>query len=508
MAKYLRGGLAAWLVLLAACGGEQLTSPPNELSTKPSLDSTRLTAPSSPLLTVTRSNLNVCSEGAPLRAANGRVKSWARESRRVNVRSAARDTTIAEYHAIAFSDDGKQLVDVQCVFARGDSAAAFIREYFSRTAYHPNGGGVGEGQDFLILPPNLYCSSGSGPAIDCYFFGNHVVCTPTVVAEQMRLGFDEVSEKIGRPLSAASLVDDGGYNCAFVVDPPSSGGSGPTSSNAGTISYAPPDGSPPTGFGGGVLPGGEYYYTPPTNTNCFLGGCSTSGGGPCYATLRRPSRIGASFALDCIAPDWTDGGDGEPAFYDPLPSSTADGLTWSRAAHDRFIDHAFGLNGCPAVNGLLKAVSLEEDVNYDGAFDLAETVRHALRPIGSSLSRQQVSLEIDAWITNRLTTARSEAQVGHWRAAMVALGQALHTIADRQSPIHTGADGLPNDAPDGLIEAWKGNHSMFDFVGGEGTAAMEPVESAVVTQFVSAMRSTTQGLQKPSCASYPWATGP
>jgi hypothetical protein len=250
-------------------------------------------------LAVIRSNLNTCSEGTPERETGGRFKRWVRQTKRVNVRSAVRDTIVAEYRALAFGDDGRQVADVQCVFARGDSADVFIREYFKLTAPRANGGGVGEGLDFFPWMSNVVCGGVTNGVLDCYFFTHHVQCEVLTIAVIETMPLDGEARPSKRRYYGSQEVSADGETgaCRFVEAQPATSSS-PPSTDAGTISYSPPSG----GFGGGALPGGEYYYTPPSNANCFLGGCPNGGGGPCYVTDRSPTTLFGAVASDCVPP--------------------------------------------------------------------------------------------------------------------------------------------------------------------------------------------------------------
>lgn len=411
------------------------------------------------------------------------------------------DTTVAEYVMMRFDAQGRQVSDIQCILYKGEGARQFAMESPSRHSRALVSSATGPAG--LWWPDfDLWCAefpSEYPGKIVCSIFGSGIVCDKIIVGDEL----DWVNGS-GSPSAASSYSSM--PNCIFVGGGFGSSLPSPTattppgsSSDGGALTY-----SPPYGFGGGTLPGGSYDYEAPSGVNCSLGGCGGGDSELCYATDPAPGR-GAG--LDCLPPDWDDGGNGYPSSYDPMPSATTDGLPWSLWAHNKFIDAAFKQGGCQNAIQIMKEASFAQDRDHSGNA-LEKTLRHALRPNGNSaLSRQQVSLLIDEWITNRLTLARHHAVQGHWRQAMSFLGEAIHTLTDRLSPAHTGADGLPLDNPHPL-EALT-NHSMTDWFGDETSSDItDQMLAQGVSLLVGAMQFVTQGLTKPQCDQYNWLSGP
>jgi hypothetical protein len=196
------------------------------------------------------------------------------------------------------------------------------------------------------------------------------------------------------------------------------------------------------------------------------------------------------------------GGSGVP--FEPgttWPTPSANGLAWSKAAHEKYLDLAFP-TACPEMVDKLKRVSFDQDWNYSGN-DSGQTIRHALVPRGGTLTPAQGNVAVDPWITDNLNRARSEAALGHWRSSTVHLGMALHTISDRLSPVHTDDMGQPRYNQNMLGTFW--NHSPTDFFGGEtsGSPEWEAMKGRVVVQYRAALQFVESGLTPPSdCGAY------
>lgn len=145
----------------------------------------------------------MCSEGKPVRDANGRFLRWDRVTHRVAVKAGLRDTTVAEYRMFEFDKSGKQTSDVQCVLFSGDSAKTFSRSFQSRYTGQRGSAFIGQqgiAANFDTGFESYFCMQlENDTKIYCNFGGSGVICTPVIFAT-------ESATKVGRYSSSTQAA--------------------------------------------------------------------------------------------------------------------------------------------------------------------------------------------------------------------------------------------------------------------------------------------------------------
>jgi len=117
---------------------------------------------------------------------------------------------------------------------------------------------------------------------------------------------------------------------------------------------------------------------------------------------------------------------------------------WSPKAHDKLISHAF--------EGRLSAEDIRILQQSGQDFDRAtqspsESYKHSMAQEGQSGS--DAIKQRDNFFNRTMAAARSAADQGNRRGALMLLGQAIHPMMDSSSPEHTNSDGTP--------KVWRGS---------------------------------------------------
>jgi RHS repeat-associated protein len=115
------------------------------------------------------------------------------------------------------------------------------------------------------------------------------------------------------------------------------------------------------------------------------------------------------------------------------PVGHFDGLgLWTGPAHDAFMSHALGEILEPKYLKILQDAN--RAVDSDPPSPLDPNYKHSMRAEGESV--EAAIKKRDKWIANEIKTAKNFAKKGKCEDALKALGQALHTINDQESPAH------------------------------------------------------------------------
>jgi len=141
---------------------------------------------------------------------------------------------------------------------------------------------------------------------------------------------------------------------------------------------------------------------------------------------------------------------------------------WSKAAHDKVFQTAFGRLITPSALNLVKHASFLQDVPAVG--NSRYSYMHFVRNPGQSSgeARQQYS----RFVRSQVEVARKLAAQSDYPRSLIAFAQAAHAIQDSFSPVHN-KDGSPVIYR-GLIDIAMQGHSPNDLVGKERVADMSP----------------------------------
>jgi uncharacterized protein RhaS with RHS repeats len=145
----------------------------------------------------------------------------------------------------------------------------------------------------------------------------------------------------------------------------------------------------------------------------------------------------------------------EFVYNNPLNYIDRFGL-WSGAAHEAFMDHALGKILKPKYMKILKGANTGVDTIIPN-----ENFKHSMRDKNESAAHAIQAR--DKWIKDKIDEAMKHAKKGDCEKALKALGEALHTVNDSESPVHVDESGNPK-----VYDTAK-DHSPTDWIGKERT---------------------------------------